>query len=90
MNRDARNTKHNDVKDKKHEVKLGRWIVGHNPGSYARERWEEAVKFVRDGDEGKWRNTNVPRGMEYVPWTIDGLMEARERGERTVLDGDWS
>ncbi|KAK4499286.1 hypothetical protein PRZ48_009799 [Zasmidium cellare] len=90
LNRDARNTKNNDPKDKKHEVKLGKWIVEHDPDSYARERWEEAVKCVGEGREKAWKNWNVPRGMVYVPWTIEGLMEARERGERTVLDGDWS
>ncbi|KAF2164032.1 hypothetical protein M409DRAFT_68247 [Zasmidium cellare ATCC 36951] len=90
LNRDARNTKNNDPKDKKHEVRLGKWIVEHDPEVYARERWDEAVRCVGEGREKEWRNGNVPKGMVYVPWTIDGLMEARGRGERTVLDGDWS
>lgn len=90
MNRDARNTKKNDVKDKRHEVKLGKWIVRHDPEAYVEERWEEALGCVRDGREESFKNTNIPKGMEYVPWTIESLMEARERGEKTVLDGDWS
>lgn len=62
----------------------------HDPAAYAEERWEEAVECVREGREKEWKNGNVPKGMVYVPWTIEGLMESRARGERTVLDGDWS
>jgi len=34
-------------------------------------------------------NSNIPPGMVWRPWTIEGLLAARERGEQTVLDGDW-
>ena len=67
---------------------IGRWIVAHDPESYAAEKYEEALSHLKDGTP--FKNTNVPPGMVYQPWTIEGLVAAKERGDVTVLDGDWT
>jgi hypothetical protein len=66
---------------------IGRWIIEHDPEQYVIENYELARKHLFEG--AKFRNTNTPPGLEYKPWTIDGLLEAQRRGEPTVLDGDW-
>jgi len=68
--------------------RLGRWITDHDPQRYALENHEKAVDHVENNTP--FRNTNVPPGFTYRPWTIDGLLEAQARGEPTILDGDWS
>ncbi|KAH8660809.1 hypothetical protein BGZ60DRAFT_492165 [Tricladium varicosporioides] len=90
VNRDKRNTKsaHSDGGKKSAEKFLGRWILEHNPETYAKENYDAALAHIHHGVA--FQNTNTPPGMIYKPWTIDGLLEAHERGEPTVLDGDWS
>lgn len=67
---------------------FSRWIVAHDAEAYARERFAEALDHLQKGTP--FRNTNTPPGMEYRPWSINTLMDEKERGEPTVLDGDWS
>ncbi|KAK5120351.1 hypothetical protein LTR85_006290 [Meristemomyces frigidus] len=80
--------RHNtEVAGKPKPPHLGRWIVEHDPEEYVRQNYEVAVAHLKDG--APFRNTNTPPGLVYTPWTIDGLLNAQQRGERTVLDGDW-
>lgn len=83
MNKDKRDvSKHKDVgKDKKAFVHFGRWITEHDPEEYALENYDAARECLRKGE--KWVNSNTPPGMVYRPWTIDGLMDAYERGEES-------
>ena len=91
VNREARNTAKNKDESKMKPA-LGKWLVEHDPEAYASSRYDEAAKCVEDGKEAEFKNTNIPPGLTYVPWTIDGLVEAFDKGETkgTVLDGDWS
>lgn len=68
---------------------LGRWIVEHNPETYAVQNYEQALAHLKD-PEVPFQNTNGPPGVVYRPWTIDSLLESQRKGEPTVLDGDWS
>jgi hypothetical protein len=88
-NREARNTAKNKDTSKLKPT-LGRWVVEHDPEAYARERYDEAVRALETGAE--FTNTNIPPGLVYQPWTIDGLVEAFDKGEieGTILGGDWS
>ncbi|KAF7198547.1 FAD-dependent monooxygenase mdpD [Pseudocercospora fuligena] len=86
-NLEARNTKKNGGDNSKARVRFGKWIIDHDPENYANEKYESALAHLKTG--APFKNTNIPPGMEYVPWTIDGLIPAHERGEKTVLDGDW-
>ncbi|CZT16375.1 related to fusarubin cluster-monooxygenase [Ramularia collo-cygni] len=68
----------------------GSWLWEHDAEAYAEERFEEARLHLEDRTR-PFLNTNRPtKGVEYIPWTIDGLIQGLEKGEPTILDGDWS
>ncbi|KAF4470577.1 FAD binding domain-containing [Fusarium albosuccineum] len=69
-------------------LRYSRWIVSHDAEDYARRRFSEALAHVQNGTS--FKSTNIPPGMDYRPWTIDTLLAQKEKGEPTVLDGDWS
>lgn len=69
-------------------LRYSRWIVTHDPELYARQRFAEALEHLQHGTP--FKNTNTPPGMDYRPWTADTLLAQKERGEPTVLDGDWN
>ena len=73
---------------KKNQVHVGKWILEHDPEEYAVQNYDEALAHIMSGTP--FRNTNTPPGLEYRPWTINGLLEAQRKGEPTVLDGNWS
>jgi hypothetical protein len=68
--------------------KLGAWVLDHDPEQYAFKNYEQALSHISDGKP--FQNTNRPTGVTYEPWTIEGLADALEKGEPTILDGDWS
>ncbi|KAK3686530.1 hypothetical protein LTR37_019738 [Vermiconidia calcicola] len=72
---------------KRNVVHFGKWMVEHDPEEYALRNYQQALECLRSGLP--FKNSNTPPGVEYRPWTIDGLLEAQEKGEPTVLDGDW-
>ena len=78
-------------KARRHPEKLGemtgRWITRHDPEQYGGDNWEACVKALATGS--KVRNTNLPTGYEYKPWSIDELLGVD--GAKTDQDeGDWS
>ncbi|KAK5175117.1 uncharacterized protein LTR77_000254 [Saxophila tyrrhenica] len=76
-----------DDKPKDKLVRVGRWILEHDPELYALENYAGATAHLAHGTP--FQNTNTPKGLVYMPWTIQGLLEAQEKGEATILDGDW-
>lgn len=66
----------------------GSWLFDHDPEEYVEENFESALAHLRDGTP--FRNTNRPTKVDYRPWTIDGLVDALDKGVPTILDGDWS
>lgn len=66
---------------------LGSWIWQHDPELYAIENYSKALDNLVSGSP--FRNTNIPAGYVYQPWTIDEVLKAMEMGEEIVLDGDW-
>lgn len=66
----------------------GSWLFDHDPEEYVEENFESALAHLRDGTP--FRNTNRPTKVDYQPWTIDGLVDALDKGVPTILDGDWS
>jgi 2-polyprenyl-6-methoxyphenol hydroxylase-like FAD-dependent oxidoreductase len=80
-----------DVKNttqKKPQMHFGKWIVEHDPEHYAYDNYHKALDHLQTG--AVFKNSNTPQGLVYRPWTIDGLLKASEKGEPTILDGDWS
>ncbi|KAG9666976.1 hypothetical protein KCU99_g9297, partial [Aureobasidium melanogenum] len=68
-------------------AQVGRWILRHDPEQYAMDNYRKAAMHLEHG--APFKNTNVPPGMVYIPWTINNLLEVHAKGEPTVLDGDW-
>lgn len=66
---------------------MGSWIWQHNPEIYATQNYEKALAHLAEGKE--FQNTNIPPGHVPQPWTIDGILKAREEGRQVILDGDW-
>lgn len=66
----------------------GRWLMDHDAEEYAEEKFEQALAHLTNGSP--FHNTNRPSGVQYRPWTIDALIDALEKGEPTILEGDWS
>ena len=69
-------------------LRYSRWIVTHDAEAYARERFAEALGHLQRSTP--FKNTNIPPGLSYRPWSADTLLAQKARGEPTVLDGDWS
>ena len=87
-NREARDTtKNKDAKVAKLDA-LSSWLVEHDPEQYAIDNYSKALAHITDGTS--FKSTNIPAGVTPVPWTIDGLVEAMEKGEHTFFDEDWS
>lgn len=75
------------IPSNKKDGHASRWILGHNPAQYALDNYHQALAHLELGTE--FKNTNVPPGMIYAPWTIDDLLVAHADGKPTVLSGDW-
>jgi len=89
VNRSKASTKAKDGEDpKKKLVRVGKWMLEHDPERYAWENYHQALAHLEHGTP--FQNTNTPKGLVYKPWTIEGLLEAQGRGEATILDGDWN
>ena len=87
-NREARTADKVNGEKKSAIPPVGKWIVEHDPEEYAFSNYHKALANIVDGVP--FVNTNRPSGVEYKPWTIDGLVEAMDKGEPAILDGDWS
>lgn len=86
VNQDKMSRQEGDTKSR--VVHAGKWMFNHDARQYAKENYGQARNHLVKGTS--FRNTNIPPGLKYRPWTIDGLLEAQANGEPTVLDGDWS
>ncbi|KAF2422981.1 FAD/NAD(P)-binding domain-containing protein [Tothia fuscella] len=85
-NRDRHNTNKAKHKQNRNFV-WGTWLVDHNPEEYALDNFTSALANITTG--APFKNSNTPPGVAYQPWTMDGLAEALEKGEPSILDGDW-
>jgi hypothetical protein len=74
---------------KKPHMRLGMWILDHDPERYAEEHYKQALGHLMEG--APFASSNVPPGLIYRPWTIVSLVDDRSSGQPTILDmGDWS
>ncbi|KAL4994166.1 hypothetical protein BDV10DRAFT_189304 [Aspergillus recurvatus] len=66
---------------------VGNWLLMHDPEKYAYENYEKCKEFLLRGS--LFTNTNAVPGYTYKPWTVKELLEASERGEGIVDEGEW-
>ena len=64
----------------------GWWITAHNLEGYAVRNYQETLNHLQNGTP--FENTNTPPGMVYRPWAIEGILEAKEKSEAIVLEGE--
>lgn len=63
------------------------WIMRHNPEQYAYDNYGKVVNHLLKG--APFENTNLPPGYKYKPWTVKELMDASDRKQPIVDEGDW-
>ena len=70
--------------------KIGRWVWNHNPEAYARENYEACLAHLTEGTP--FKNSNVPVGHVYQPWSLESENKRMEAGVKSNLkqNGDWS
>lgn len=66
---------------------VGRWLYEHDAEQYVYDNWDTCVRHLTDGTP--FRNTNIPPGYDYIPWTMEALMRATIDGQSTVDSGEW-
>lgn len=64
---------------------IGRWLSNHDPEQYVYDNWYQCLNHLVSGSA--FRNTNIPPGYEYEPWTMSGLMA--QNGHADTDAGDW-
>lgn len=70
--------------------KIGKWVWNHNPEQYAQENYEPCLAHLNLGQP--FKNTNVPPGHIYQPWTLESEKKRMQAGIKSGLkqNGDWS
>lgn len=66
---------------------VGNWLVNHDPEQYTYENYDRCADHLLNG--APFENTNAVPGYKYKPWTVKELLDASERGEPIVDEGDW-
>ncbi|KAK8086535.1 FAD binding domain protein [Apiospora phragmitis] len=69
-------------------TRMCRWQWSHDPEQYAYDRYGAALRHLQTG--AAFKNTNIPRGYEYKPWTFGEVLALVTQGKFLELDGDWS
>jgi hypothetical protein len=66
---------------------VGRWLYEHDAEQYVYDNWQACLNHMCSG--ATFKNTNIPPGYEYEPWTMESLMKTVENGQTAVDAGDW-
>ncbi|OJJ38125.1 hypothetical protein ASPWEDRAFT_56962 [Aspergillus wentii DTO 134E9] len=66
----------------------GKWVKRHDPEEYVYSNYGRAANHLLTG--APFKNTNIPPGYQYKPWTVKELMDASDAGRPVVDEGDWS
>ncbi|KAI3318555.1 putative monooxygenase [Xylariaceae sp. AK1471] len=71
-------------------LRYPKWVFQHDPEAYAYEKYGQAFAHLVSGLE--FKNTNIPPGHNFVPWTIEEVHDDMTKGRRIedLLEGDWS
>lgn len=67
---------------------VGDWVLYHDPELYAYDNYTKCVSHVIEGTP--FHNTNAVPGYTYKPWTVKELIDASDRGEKIVDEGNWA
>lgn len=67
---------------------IGRWLSEHDPEQYVYANWQACLNHMTSG--APFKNTNLPPGYEYEPWTMEGLMKMSQNGQLAPDPGEWN
>lgn len=67
---------------------VGNWVLNHDPEQYAYDNYANCANHLLVGTP--FKNTNSVPGHTFKLWTVKELLDASERGELIVDDGNWS
>jgi hypothetical protein len=62
----------------------GKWLHNHDAEGYVHGKWELCKVALETRQV--FKNTNLPPGYAYQPWTIDEMLA----GKILVDEGDWT
>ncbi|KAH8886613.1 FAD/NAD(P)-binding domain-containing protein [Thozetella sp. PMI_491] len=48
------------------------WLLGHDAGEYAKQRYDEVVNAIKN--DAPFKSTNVPEGHVHDDWTIETML----------------
>ncbi|KAL7622323.1 hypothetical protein AAE478_007827 [Parahypoxylon ruwenzoriense] len=65
----------------------GDWLGNHHVEEYVYDNYGKAAHSVVMGTP--FENTNSVPGFKFRPWTVKELLEASDRGQPVVDEGDW-
>lgn len=70
--------------------KIGKWVWNHDAERYAHDNYEHCLAEMAAGHS--FKNTNIPQGHVYQPWTLESERKRMEAGIKSnlKLNGDWS
>ncbi|KAJ4354276.1 uncharacterized protein N0V89_006010 [Didymosphaeria variabile] len=63
------------------------WTTTHNAEKYAYDNYASCVEHLQHGTP--FKNTNIPPGYTYKPWTVKELLRASELGLPDEDEGQW-
>lgn len=63
------------------------WTTTHNAEDYAYANYASCLQHLRQGTP--FKNTNIPPGYTYKPWTVKELLHASESGLPDQDEGEW-
>ncbi|KAH8690554.1 hypothetical protein BGW36DRAFT_432352 [Talaromyces proteolyticus] len=66
---------------------IGRWLSDHDPEQYVYDNWQACLNHITSG--APFKNTNLPPGYSYEPWTMEGLMKMSQNGQLAADPGEW-
>lgn len=74
----------------KARVHYPKWLFRNDPEDYVYKDYGRA--FAHLASDSEFRNTNIPRGPNFVHWTIEEIHKQTADGERVedLLDLDWT
>lgn len=72
-------------------MRQGKWLWGHKPEIYVREKFAEAKAHIENG--APFDNTNLPTGHIPQEWTVEEEIAKKRSGifkQDLKSNGDWS
>jgi hypothetical protein len=71
-------------------LRIGQWVWNHDPEAYARGNYGVCLAHIKNNEP--FKNTNIPPGHIYRPWTLRSEIQRQKDGIPSNLkrNGDWS